>query len=155
MVIIVLQQAEFHIFTDHQSLAQLDYTAIPANTGSTEQSLNEQRLHTIWQQKVVFKVGRIALQHWIVYKKGCDNVDADALYRYPGAQLSHIYQCTPTWTLEVVQGYQDDPQAQELLTKLVVAPDKSIAPFSLHQGLISSDIKVVSGWATTLLCRPK
>lgn len=76
------------------------------------------------------------MQHWIVYKKGCDNVDADALYRYPGAQLSHIYRCTPTWTLEVVQGYQDDPQAQELLTKLVVAPDKSIAPFSLHQGLI-------------------
>lgn len=72
-----------------------------------------------------------------IYTDACKSgIGADALYRYPGAQLSHIYRCTPTWTLEVVQGYQDDPQAQELLTKLVVAPDKSIAPFSLHQGLI-------------------
>lgn len=35
-----LQLAEFHIYTDHQSLAQL----------------NEQRLHTIWQQKVYAKL---------------------------------------------------------------------------------------------------
>jgi hypothetical protein len=46
-----LQQGEFHIYTDHKSMSQL----------------NEQRLHTVWQHKVFTKL--LGLQYKIVYKK--------------------------------------------------------------------------------------
>lgn len=114
-----LQLAEFQIFTDHQSLVQL----------------NEQRLHTIWQQKLYSKLA--GLQYRIVYKKGSDNVAADALSRYPGeAQVFHISQCTPTWVQEVIQHYQNDPVAQELLVQLAVTASNSSSPFTLTQGII-------------------
>jgi hypothetical protein len=68
-----LQLAEFHIYTDHQSLVQL----------------NEQRLHTVWQQKLYVKLD--GLQYRIIYKKGCDNMAADALSRVPTeGQVMHI-----------------------------------------------------------------
>lgn len=58
-----LLQAEFVIHTDHQSLTHL----------------NEQRLHTAWQQKVFARLQ--GLQYHIQYRKGCDNGAADALSR--------------------------------------------------------------------------
>jgi hypothetical protein len=48
---VYLQLAEFFIYTDNQSVAQL----------------NEQRLHTLWQQKVYSKLA--GLQYKIIYKK--------------------------------------------------------------------------------------
>lgn len=60
-----LQHAEFLILTDHHSLSHL----------------NEQCLHTSWQQKVFTKL--LGLQYRIVYKKGVDNAAADALSRHP------------------------------------------------------------------------
>jgi hypothetical protein len=56
-----LQSAEFTIFTDQQSLVQL----------------TNQRLHTIWQQKLFSKL--LGLQYRIVYKPGSTNRAADAL----------------------------------------------------------------------------
>ena len=56
-----LQLAEFQILTDHKSLVQLE----------------EQRLHTPWQQKVFTRL--LGLQYRIVYRKGADNGAADAL----------------------------------------------------------------------------
>lgn len=47
-----LQLAEFIIYTDQKSLVHL----------------NEQRLHTVWQQKVFTKL--LGLHYKIVYKKG-------------------------------------------------------------------------------------
>jgi hypothetical protein len=68
-----LQLAEFHIYTNHQSLMQL----------------NEQRLHTIWKQKLYVKLAD--LQYRIIYKKGCDNMAADALSRVSTeGQAMHI-----------------------------------------------------------------
>jgi hypothetical protein len=58
-----LNYSEFHIYTDQKSLVHL----------------NEQRLHTIWQQKVFTKL--LGLNYKIVYKKGVDNGAADALSR--------------------------------------------------------------------------
>lgn len=58
-----LQLAEFTIFTDQKSLSHL----------------NEQRLNTPWQQKVLTKL--LGLQYHIVYKQGTENHDADALSR--------------------------------------------------------------------------
>lgn len=65
-----LQLAEFHIYTDHQSLTQL----------------NEQRLHTVWQQKLYTKL--VGLQYRIIYKRGCDNAAADACLVVPNRHLS-------------------------------------------------------------------
>lgn len=66
-----LQYQEFDIFTDQRSLAQL----------------NEQRLHTPWQQKMFTKL--LGLQYRVVYKPGSDNRVADALSR----KSAHVSQC--------------------------------------------------------------
>ncbi|WVZ82615.1 hypothetical protein U9M48_029863 [Paspalum notatum var. saurae] len=60
-----LQPAEFIIKTDHRSLVSLD----------------EQRLHTHWQHKVMTKL--MGLQYKICYKTGSSNIAADALSRLP------------------------------------------------------------------------
>ena len=58
-----LLQAEFFIHTDHHSLVHL----------------NEQCLHTAWQQKVFAHL--LGLQYKVIYRKGSDNGAADALSR--------------------------------------------------------------------------
>ena len=58
-----LLQGEFFIHTDHRSLIHL----------------NEQRLHTAWQQKVFSKL--LGLQYKILYKKDSENGAANALSR--------------------------------------------------------------------------
>jgi hypothetical protein len=60
-----LQYNEFHIYTDQKSLSHL----------------NEQRLHTAWQQEVFTKL--LGLQYKIIYKKGVDNIATDVLSRRP------------------------------------------------------------------------
>ena len=79
-----LQLAEFHILTDHKSLVQLE----------------DQRLHTSWQQKVFTKL--LGLQYRIVYKKGVDNGAADALSRALVLQCVAMSVCQPEWLLEVL-----------------------------------------------------
>jgi hypothetical protein len=56
-------QSEFFIHTDQKSLVHL----------------NEQRLHTPWQQKVFYKL--LGLRYKVVYRHGVDNGVADALSR--------------------------------------------------------------------------
>lgn len=115
-----LQLAEFHIYTDHQSLAQL----------------NERSLHIVWQQKVYLKL--VGLQYKNIYKRVCDNAGADALSRYPHqfSHLLHASQCKPTWVQQVIQGYQHDPQTQEILTQLAIDSADSTSHFTLKDGLI-------------------
>lgn len=112
-----LQLAEFQILTDHKSLVQL----------------TEQHLHTPWQQKVFTRL--LGLQYRIVYKKGVDNGAADALSRVPVAQCTAMTVCQPHWLHEVLQSYETDPVAQELLVKLsdasVVTPH-----YTLQDGII-------------------
>lgn len=99
------------MFTDHKSLDQL----------------NEQRLNTMWQQKVYSKLA--GLQYKIVYKKGNENGEADALSRkhHDEASLMTIFQCTPAWLQDVIQGYQQDQHAKGLLTKLAIRSTKEIS----------------------------
>jgi hypothetical protein len=70
----------------------------------------------MWQQKVYSKLA--GLQYRIIYKKGSENTAADALSRYPRTQgqLFHVSHCTPIWIQEVVQGYEQDDSAQQLLS---------------------------------------
>jgi hypothetical protein len=65
-----LQHVEFIIHIDHCSLAHLE----------------DQRLHTTWQQKVFTKL--LGLQFKIKYKKGVDNRVVDALSRHPQPSAS-------------------------------------------------------------------
>ena len=108
-----LWQAEFFIHTDHRGLIHL----------------NEQRLHTAWQQKMFVKL--LGLQYKIIYKKGADNGAANALSRRAHSQQSYaILSVTHSWLEEVIVSYQSDPAALELLRQLAARPD-SRPPFTL------------------------
>ena len=98
-----LQCGEFIIYTDQKSLIHL----------------NEQRLHTPWQQKVFTKL--LGLQYRIVYKQGSENRVADALSRRTSADsLLAVSSCTLQWLEAVLASYAQDPVAAELITKLAV-----------------------------------
>lgn len=120
-----LQHSEFIIRTDHSSLAHL----------------TDQRLHTPWQHKVFTKL--MGLQYTIVYKKGSENRVADALSRRPHPKLEAfaISRCQPTWIMTIIDAYQHDPEAVELLQRLsiVTVPDDS---YTLKDGLIRKHNKI-------------
>lgn len=81
-----LQNDEFIIHTDQWSLIHLE----------------DQRLSTPWQQKIMAKM--LDLRYRIVYKKGTDNWAADALSRLPSppqGDLVTITTAVPAW-LEAV-----------------------------------------------------
>jgi hypothetical protein len=103
------------VATNHQSLCHL----------------NEQRLHTHWQQKVFSKL--LGLNYKIVYKKGVENKVEDALSRVPcpgdiknDACYSVLSSCTPKWLKEVVFSYEKDTYVTEIIAKLIV--DKDAVP---------------------------
>jgi transposase InsO family protein len=114
-----LQAAEFHIITDQRSLVQL----------------STQRLHTPWQQKLFTKL--LGLQYTIRYRQGPENRVADALSRFPepGVMCDSISVATPAWTQAIAASYQDDPYAQDLITKLAIDP-AAVPHFSFRDGLL-------------------
>jgi hypothetical protein len=83
-----LLQGEFYIHTDHQSLTHI----------------NEQCLHTAWQQKVFARL--MGLLYKILYKKGAENGAADALSRrrHP-EQILAISSIKHLWLDAVVLSY--------------------------------------------------
>lgn len=98
-----LLQAEFFIHTDHHSLVHL----------------NEQRLHTAWQQKVFARL--LGLQYKVLYRKGSDNGAADALSRRTHTDvLMVVSKVQHDWLYEVVTGYESDPAALALLSQLAL-----------------------------------
>lgn len=62
----------------------------------------------------------LGLRYWIIYKRGQDNRVADALWwQWHGAteELVAISVPTPAWLDEVLAGYRQDSQAQQMLTE--------------------------------------
>jgi hypothetical protein len=102
-----LQHKEFVIRTDHASLAHL----------------TDQRLHTPWQHKVMSKL--MGLQYRIIYKQGAENRVADALSRRPHTDLAihAISGPQPAWIMALLEAYQQDRAACELIQRLSLAPD--------------------------------
>lgn len=98
--------------------------------------VNDQRLNTVWQQKVFTKL--LGLCYHIVYKKGQDNNVADALPHrtHPDGICCAISMATAQWCSNIVQGYKSDPQAQSLLAKLSMDAAAVISPFGLTDGII-------------------
>jgi hypothetical protein len=114
-----LQLAEFEIHTDQQALVHL----------------NDQRLHTIWQQKVFTRL--LGLHYRVIYKKGVDNGATDAVSRrhHPAIECFALSAVTPSWCADLRAGHDSDDQAIVLLTKL--ATNLATVPhFSLVDGLI-------------------
>jgi hypothetical protein len=114
-----LQHKEFLIFTDQRSLMQL----------------NEQRLHTCWQQKVFTKF--LGLQYKIIYKQRSENRVADAL-SWKSSHLSScaaISACPPHWVEEVVSGYHQDKHTTAVVAKLMIE-SSAVAHFTLHNRLL-------------------
>jgi hypothetical protein len=97
--------------------------------------LNEQRLNTVWQQKVYTKLA--GLQYKVIYKKGTENGGGDALSRQCSDELQccAVSHCTPEWLQELVVSYDQDSDTKELLTKLSLHSGQ-LDPFSLQQGVI-------------------
>jgi hypothetical protein len=86
--------------------------------------LNEQRLHTAWQQKVFSKL--LGLQYKILYRKGSDNTAADALSRQSHSeQLLALSSVKHQWLDAVVQGYKSDRAALDLLSCLAADPQSA------------------------------
>jgi hypothetical protein len=102
-----LQRAEFLIRTDHHSLCYLD----------------DQTLQSPLQRKAMSRL--MGLRFKISYKKGAENLAADALSRVGHLMvLQHYSQIQPTWLQEVLNSYATDHEAQRRLTKLAVSsPD--------------------------------
>jgi hypothetical protein len=128
-----LQFGEFIVATDYQSLSHL----------------NEQRLHTHWQQKVFSKL--LGLNYRIVYKKGVENKVADALSRVPcpgdiqtDACCLVLSSCTPKWLEEVMCIYEKDTYVTDIIAKLTL--DKDAVPnFTWHQGFLRYKSRVWVG----------
>jgi len=93
-----LQRNEFIIQTDHKSLAYL----------------NEQNLHSDMQRKAMARL--MGLHFKIIYRKGKENVAADALSRVGHMMAIQAVSCVqPTWIQEVLNSYTTDSQAQQIL----------------------------------------
>jgi hypothetical protein len=98
-----LQKQEFIIRTDHKSLSYL----------------TEQNPHSVMQKKAMTRM--MGLQFKVVYRKGKENLAADALSRVCHLiAIQGVSEVTPLWVQEVVNAYATDPMAQDLLTRLVV-----------------------------------
>jgi hypothetical protein len=110
---------EFIIYTNQHSLSHL----------------TEQKLNTPWQQKVFTKL--LGLQYKILYKKGIENGAADALSHRPheSSELYHISSSSPQWLSEIMDGYQQDHHAQQLLSELVVTASPA-GHYKLQNGVI-------------------
>lgn len=122
-----LQHKEFIIKTDHQSLAHL----------------TEQRLTTSIQYKAFVKL--IGLQYRIQYKQGVLNKAADALSRKnEETEVNAVTTCVPTWTSNLINGYADDPVAQEMLTSLAVQPQGE-GNYTLQEGVIRHKGRIYVG----------
>jgi hypothetical protein len=97
--------------------------------------VNEQRLHTPWQQKVFTKL--LGLQYKIIYKKGIENAVADAISHKSGTSVTcmAISSCQPQWLDELEASYEQDLYATDIIAKLTLH-ELVVSHFSRSQGVL-------------------
>lgn len=127
-----LQRKEFIIRTDHRSLAYL----------------NEQNLHFDMQRKAMTRL--MGLQFKILYRKGKENMAADALSRVGHLMaLQAVSTVQPAWIQEVLNSYATDNQAKQLLQRLAISSlDEN--GYNLQQGIIWFQGKIWIGQNSAL-----
>jgi hypothetical protein len=87
----------------------------------------------------------LGLQYKLIYKKGPENKAADALSRQLHEnQLNAISISKPRWIEIIVEGYQEDPMAKQLLTGLSITSSNDKG-FSLVDGLIRHKGRILLG----------
>lgn len=95
------------------------------------------------QKKAMTKLA--GLQFTVQYKKGAENKVADALSRVAHCiELSAISTSTPIWIQEVINSYELDTHAQELLQELAIQSPNTQG-FSLQNGLIYKQQQLMVG----------
>ncbi|KAJ1702741.1 hypothetical protein LUZ63_002520 [Rhynchospora breviuscula] len=108
--------------------------------------LLEQRVHTTMQHKGLCKL--LGLDYKIEYKKGIDNVVADALSRREGheneTKTHAVSELVPVWMEELKQSYTDDEWIQELKNKWEKG-ELDTEKYSMHQGLLRYKNKICVG----------
>jgi len=91
-------------------------------------------VHSKLQHKALLKL--MDLQFKIVYKQGITNAAVDALSRCPVMNsLLAISSSAPAWQKNLIQGYQDDEEAKQLLIELALVAENSKG-FSLMNGIL-------------------
>jgi transposase InsO family protein len=121
--------------------------------------LLEQKIHTALQHRGLSKL--LGLDYTIEYKRGVDNVVADALSRRDNsssapvlAELQIISEIIPQWVQDIKLSYTDDPWIADLLQKLhpVASSENHL---TLHQGIIRFKGRICVGnsgnWRLQLL----
>lgn len=98
--------------------------------------LNDQGLHTPWQQRVFTKI--LGLQYKVVYKQGNQNGVVDALSRRSHGEVlcCSISVVQPKWCQSIGDGYLLDEEAKRLLSNKLTLSSEAAPHFSLHEGLI-------------------
>ena len=122
-----IQRQEFVIVTDHKSLSYL----------------TEQNLHSDLQRKAMTRL--MGLTFKVVYRKGKENMAADALSRVGHLMaLQVVSEVQPAWVQEVLNSYSTDSQAQHLLSQLALHSPNTTG-YSLDKGLIKHHDKIWIG----------
>lgn len=118
----------FTIRTDHQSL----------------KFLLDQRLTTFLQQKWLSKL--LGYDYVITYKKGSQNIAADALSRaFEGStECAATSLLEPLWFKQLTLSWESDISAQTLISKLVITPS-SLPEYSFHQQILRFQGRIYVG----------
>ena len=113
----LLRRGKFIIKIDHESL----------------KFLLQQKLQTQLQKGMAKLMG---LDYSVQYRKGKENVAADALSRcYEDENLAAITMVVLDWCKEVVDSYEGDEQVQELIQEMAVRP-QGTGGYTLREGML-------------------
>ena len=94
--------------------------------------MTNQKISTSIQHKLMLKL--LELNFTLQYKKGKENVAADALSRKHSVMA--ISLATPQWISAVENSYCNDATCKSLLEKLLLSPNHVVDQNTLHSGII-------------------
>lgn len=129
-----LQHSEFVLRIDHRSLIHL----------------NDQRISTPWQQKALMKL--MSFQYRLCYKKGKENMVADALSRVQPQDIKlevmALSSVQPQWLQEIASSYTSHEKSAQLFSELLISTQ--VGHFKLQNGIIIYKGRIWLGYNSSL-----